>query len=84
MTSTQKIKKKKKKNDSLLCIGLDTDVQKIPESIRRAKYPQHEFNKKIIEATKDLVCAYKLNLAFYEAAGKPYSETIHKTLKCIP
>jgi len=84
MTFVGKINKIQDKNKSLLCIGLDSDIDKIPASIRRTKNPQLEFNKKIIDATKDLVCAYKLNLAFYESAGKLYYETIHKTLEGIP
>ena len=51
-----------KKNKSLVCVGLDTDVSKITGN-------QFLFNKKIIEATHDLVCSYKLNTAFYEAIG---------------
>jgi orotidine-5'-phosphate decarboxylase len=73
-----------KKNNSLLCIGLDTDVSKIPSSLKHHPNGQLEFNKQIIESTSDLVCAYKLNLAFYESAGKRGYETIHETLKCIP
>ncbi|MDI6767537.1 MAG: orotidine-5'-phosphate decarboxylase [Bacteroidota bacterium] len=84
MTFLKILKTVQKKNDSLLCIGLDTDIAKIPVLLRKHKNPQLEFNKRIIEATKDLVCAYKLNLAFYEAAGKSCYETIHKTLDAIP
>jgi orotidine-5'-phosphate decarboxylase len=73
-----------KKKNSLLCIGLDTDISKIPQLLKRHKNPQLEFNRKIIEATRDLACAYKLNLAFYESAGEQGYETIHKTLECIP
>ncbi len=73
-----------KKNNSLLCIGLDTDVSKIPASLKHHSNPQLEFNRRIIEATTDLVCAYKLNLAFYELAGEKYYETIRKTLEYIP
>ncbi len=50
------------KNKSLVCVGLDTDISKIKES-------QFLFNKRIIEATYDLVCSYKLNTAFYESIG---------------
>ena len=82
MTFSQKIKTIQKKNNSLLCIGLDTDVSKIPSSLRKSKNPQLEFNKRIIEATHDLACAYKLNLAFYETARG--CETIHRTLELIP
>jgi len=57
------------KNKSLLCVGLDSDIDKIPKHIRSVKHPQFLFNKAIIDATADLVCAYKPNAAFYEAEG---------------
>jgi orotidine 5'-phosphate decarboxylase, subfamily 2 len=53
------------KNQSLLCVGLDSDIDKIPPKFT----DQFEFNKAIIDATHDLVCSYKLNIAFYEAIG---------------
>jgi orotidine-5'-phosphate decarboxylase len=84
MRFTDKLAKIQIKNNSLLCVGLDTDVLKIPKSLSYSKNPQLEFNKRIIEATSDLVCAYKLNLAFYESAGKSGYETVHETLNAIP
>jgi len=54
-----------KKNQSLLCVGLDSDIDKISPKFT----DQFEFNKAIIDATHDLVCSYKLNAAFYEAIG---------------
>lgn len=57
------------KNNSLVCIGLDGDIEKIPQHLKSGKNPQFTFNKEIIEATYDLVCAYKPNIAFYEAEG---------------
>src|SRR3990167_7438964 len=57
------------KNNSLVCVGLDSDISKIPEFIRKGEHPQSTFNKAIIEATHDLVCAYKPNTAFYESRG---------------
>lgn len=72
-------------NNSLLCVGLDTDLGKIPEFLREtSKNPQFDFNKAIIEATKDLVCAYKLNMAFYEANGTKGFEELEKTIQYIP
>ena len=59
-------------------------MAKIPKSLSSSKNSQLEFNKRIIEATSDFVCAYKLNLAFYESAGEHGYETVHKTLDCIP
>lgn len=58
------------KNNSLVCVGLDSDVDKLPESIKQKEHPQFEFNKAIIDATHDLVCSYKPNTAFYEARGE--------------
>jgi orotidine-5'-phosphate decarboxylase len=57
------------KNNSLVCVGLDSDITKIPLHLQSEKYPQFEFNKAIIDATQDLVCAYKPNSAFYESRG---------------
>ncbi|MBI2616965.1 orotidine-5'-phosphate decarboxylase [Candidatus Gottesmanbacteria bacterium] len=64
-----------KKNNSLLCVGLDSDRGKIPRHIRARPHPQFEFNKAIIDATAPFVCAYKPNTAFYEAEG---SSGIHQ------
>lgn len=69
---------------SLLCVGLDTDSKKLPPSIAESKNPVLEFNQRIIEATRDLVCAYKVNLAFYESAGEKGWQTIEETLAAIP
>jgi orotidine-5'-phosphate decarboxylase len=72
-------------NESLLCVGLDSDIGKIPKFIVEAsKDPLFDFNKAIIDATKDLVCAYKLNMAFYEVEGKKGIEAMEKTIRYIP
>ena len=68
-----------RKNKSLLCVGLDTDPALLPE-----KTGVFEFNKAIIDATADLVCAYKPNIAFYEAMGIPGMEALKKTRDYIP
>lgn len=67
-----------RRNRSLLCIGLDPDPQKLPVK------DVFEFNKAIIEATSDLVCAYKPNLAFYEAMGIRGLQILKKTVAVIP
>lgn len=67
-----------------VCVGLDTDPRKIPHTLRLEKDPVLSFNRKIIEATADLVCAYKLNFAFYEAAGARGWELLKKTVDGIP
>lgn len=58
------------KNNSLVCVGLDSDFERIPSHLKKRKYPLFEFNKAIIDATYDLVCAYKPQSAYYEAQGK--------------
>ena len=73
------------KNNSLLCVGLDIDKEKIPKFLFEInKTPYLDFNKSIIDATKDLVCAYKLNMAFYEFFGKEGFDLLEKTIKHIP
>lgn len=84
MIFTDKLKSIQEQNDSLLCVGLDTDVSKLPESLRGRPDAQLEFNKSIIDATHDLVCAYKINFAFYEGYGAQGWETIVKTAQYIP
>lgn len=84
MTFLQKLRNIQRKNNSLLCIGLDTDPTKVPEFLYAYGDPQYEFNRRIIDATKDLVCAYKLNLAFYESVGEHGWYTVHQTLARIP
>lgn len=69
MNFSQKLDAIITKNNSLVCVGLDSDINKLPEHLKNLEYPQFEFNKKIIEATSNLVCAYKPNSAFYEARG---------------
>lgn len=56
-------------SNSLVCVGLDPDVAKIPERFAKSSQPIFEFNKEVIDATHDLVCAYKPQIAFYSAVG---------------
>jgi orotidine-5'-phosphate decarboxylase len=70
--------------NSLLCVGLDTDAGKIPACVKEKKTPVIEFNRAIIEATRDVACAYKLNLAFYEVMGAWGSVVLERTLAMIP
>ena len=84
MNFYQKLRAIQRKNNSLLCIGLDTDINKIPEFLFEYGDPIYEFNRRIVDATKDLVCAYKLNLAFYESVGEHGWYTVHQTLARIP
>src|SRR5690606_35618493 len=69
---------------SVLCVGLDTDLKKIPQSFLQEKNPALAFNKMVIDATKEFAVAYKINTAFYEAQGIKGWETIEKTLQYIP
>ncbi len=69
---------------SFLCIGLDTDIQKIPEHLLKFDDPVFEFNKQIIDSTKDLCVAYKLNTAFYESNGINGWKSLMKTIDYIP
>ena len=69
---------------SYLCVGLDTDLTKIPPHLHSAKDPVFEFNRRIIDATKAHCVAYKLNTAFYEAEGVKGWETMEKTVNYIP
>lgn len=57
------------RNNTLLCVGLDPDFDKLPQHIKKGKDALFNFNSAIIDATADLVCAYKPNSAFYEAHG---------------
>lgn len=69
---------------SVLCVGLDTDLEKIPPHLLKEADPVFAFNKAIIDATKDYTVAYKLNTAFYEAQGLKGWESLLKTLDYIP
>lgn len=69
---------------SFLCIGLDTDIEKIPKHLLHSPDPVFEFNRSIIDATKDLCIAYKINTAFYEAAGVKGWQSMKKTWEYIP
>lgn len=72
------------KKRSFLCIGLDSDLKKIPAHLLKYDDPILEFNKQIIDATADLCVAYKPNLAFYEANGSDGLLTLEKTIGHIP
>jgi len=73
-----KLQSASRKNKSLVCVGLDPDEKLMP------KIDLLDFNKAIIDSTKDLVCAYKPNLAFYEALGIPGMQVLMKTIEHVP
>lgn len=72
------------KQQSYLCVGLDTDVEKLPQHLRNHPDGIVEFNRQIIDATKDYCVAYKINTAFYEALGVRGWQALEKTVACIP
>lgn len=76
----QKLFEQIKKKESFLCVGLDPDIQKIPDFLKHLSDPIFDFNKAIVEATADYTMAYKPNLAFYEAQGKQGWESLEKTV----
>jgi orotidine-5'-phosphate decarboxylase len=84
MTFLQRLRTVQRRNNSLLCIGLDPDLALLPPSLLGYADPIAEFNRRIIAATRDLVCAYKMNLAFYEATGERGWHTLHLTLGAVP
>jgi orotidine-5'-phosphate decarboxylase len=69
---------------SYLCVGLDTDLEKIPEHLLSAPDPVFEFNKAIIDATAEYCIGYKINTAFYEALGLKGWQAMEKTVNYIP
>ena len=80
----------KKKSDacevanSLVCVGLDPDIDRLPAHLKSKNDGIYEFNREIIENTADLVSAYKLNLAFFEVMGSKGYEILERTLRIIP
>ena len=72
-----------KTKKSFLCIGLDTDIQKIPKFLLESEDPIFEFNKKIIDATNSYCVAYKPNIAFYESLGINGWKALGKTINYL-
>ncbi len=72
-----------KKKKSFLCVGLDTDITKIPSHLLKTEDPVFEFNKQIIDATHDLCVSYKPNMAFYESQGAKGWISLEKTINYI-
>lgn len=73
-----------KEKQSFLCVGLDTNIEKIPAYLQSHSDAIFEFNKQIIDATKDLCVAYKINTAFYESLGVRGWEAMERTVAYIP
>ncbi len=68
-------------SNSLVCVGLDTDLDKIPGHLKALPHPVYEFNKQIIAATADLVCAYKLQIAYYN--GQAIEDQLRQTINYL-
>jgi orotidine-5'-phosphate decarboxylase len=83
MTKKQLVEQIRLKN-SYLCVGLDTDLSKIPDFLKDEEDPIFSFNKSIIDATLPYCVSYKLNTAFYEAQGLKGWAAMEKTVKYIP
>ncbi len=83
MNRSQLIKTIKDKR-TFLCVGLDTDIKKIPQHLLDLEDPVYEFNRRIIEATEDLCVAYKPNTAFYETRGVEGWNSLKKTWAVLP
>lgn len=81
MNFINKLKARWESNNSLVCVGLDPDLNKIPDHIRGMEQPIYEFNRVIIDSTHDLVCAYKPQIAYYSAFGAEHE--LELTIKYI-
>lgn len=83
MNRTQLVEQIRSKKN-YLCVGLDTDIARIPQHLLSAPDPVFAFNKAIIDATKDHCVSYKINTAFYESQGLKGWEAMEKTVNYIP
>lgn len=81
--TTQQLFNQIQKKKSFLCVGLDVDLNKIPQHLLKEEDPIFAFNKAIIDATQDLAVAYKPNTAFYEAYGLKGWQALEKTIAYI-
>src|ERR1700733_4891873 len=84
MISRQELINQVKQKKSFLCVGLDTDIEKIPDFLKEYPDPILEFNKRIIDATHDLCISYKPNAAFYESRGVKGIQSLVDTWKYLP
>ena len=82
MTRPQLVEQIRQKQ-SYLCVGLDSDITKIPSHLLKEADPVFAFNKAIIDATRDFCVSYKINTAFYEALGVKGWQTLEKTVQYI-
>ncbi|HEY8389066.1 MAG TPA: orotidine-5'-phosphate decarboxylase [Parasegetibacter sp.] len=73
-----------RKKKTYLCVGLDSDITKIPRHLLSFPDPVFEFNRRIIDATRECCVSYKINTAFYESRGMKGWESLERTIKYIP
>ena len=71
-------------DDYHICVGLDSDIKKIPKHLLKSKNPVLDFNKYVIDSTSSHAAAYKINFAFYEQSGMEGIDTLEKTIDYIP
>ncbi|MBT4496104.1 MAG: orotidine 5'-phosphate decarboxylase, partial [Gemmatimonadetes bacterium] len=81
MNFSEKLEQTVSRNNSLVCVGLDSDPTKLPPHLQGDVLA---FNRQIIDATADLVCAYKPNFAFFGALGEAGWSILKGTLECVP
>lgn len=84
MYSRNKLISEIQRKKSFLCVGLDTDITKIPKHLLNEPDPIFSFNKAIIDATKDYCVSYKINTAFFEATGSKGWESMQRTFDYLP
>ena len=83
MSIIEKYNQRADKVNSLLCVGLDSNVNRLPEQFLADEHPQFAFNKHIIDLTHDYVAAYKPNIAFYEAQGEKGWHELRLTMQYL-
>jgi orotidine-5'-phosphate decarboxylase len=84
MAFTEKLAAAVTRNESLLCVGLDPELELFPSHLQREPATIVEFNRAIIEATQDLVCCYKPNIAFYQRYGAEGWAALRATISSVP
>lgn len=83
MNPIEKYNERAREINSLLCVGLDSDFDKIPDKFKTEEMPQFEFNKWIIDQTHEYAAAFKINIAFYEARGDKGIHELKETMEYI-
>ncbi len=84
MSAVEKLRNKQEKNKSLICLGLDLDPKRMPADYAKSIKGMYEFTMRIVEATSDLVCAYKPNMAFFENRGPEGLSLLRSIIERMP